>query len=107
MIEERFGGDADHAAGRKFVAANPVGLMDFVGAELLLIGDKHGAVEVLEEGGGGDEEVAKGGYSLTRCDGFDVVQLYLTFSRWRSELVFQRWIERPRWMRRRCRRRTC
>jgi len=49
VIEKKFGGDADHAAGRKFIAPNPVGLLDFEGTEMLIIPEKHKAEEILEE----------------------------------------------------------
>lgn len=55
MIEHNFGGDADRvgagAAGRKFVAPNPVGLLDFVGTEMLLIGEGKDAEDVLKGDG--------------------------------------------------------
>ncbi|KAG9002298.1 hypothetical protein FRB93_011724 [Tulasnella sp. JGI-2019a] len=60
VIEHKFGGDADHGAscGRKFIAPNPVGLLDFVGTEMLLIGEKRDAEEVLKDGGEGIVEEA-------------------------------------------------
>lgn len=56
VIEENFGGSADGAGtGRKFVAPNPVGMLDFQGTEVLIIPEKHDADEVLD-----DTEEAKG-----------------------------------------------
>jgi hypothetical protein len=49
IVQEQFGGAADKGPGRKFVAVNPPGLMDFSGAQLLLIADKSDAKEILEE----------------------------------------------------------
>ncbi|KAG8907641.1 hypothetical protein FRB99_003103 [Tulasnella sp. 403] len=48
VVEEKFGGDADHGAGKRFIAPNPAGVLDFEGSEVLLIPDKHSVDEIME-----------------------------------------------------------
>lgn len=48
LIEEKFGGDADHGTGKRFIAPNPVKLLDFENVEMLMIPEKHSAEEILE-----------------------------------------------------------
>ena len=48
IIDEVFGGDAD-GKGRKFVPANPISLLNYDGAEILMIAEGKNAGEVLEK----------------------------------------------------------
>jgi len=49
LIEEKFGGDADHGTGKRFIAPNPAGMLDFENTEMLLIPEKHDAEEILAD----------------------------------------------------------
>jgi len=47
LIDEKFGGDADHGTGKRFIAPNPAGMLDFENTDMLMIPEKHDAEEIL------------------------------------------------------------
>ena len=58
ILDDKFGGDADKGAGRRFIAPNPASMLDFTGSEMLMIPDKHNVDEIME--GAEAEQVEKG-----------------------------------------------
>jgi len=57
ILDDKFGGDADKGAGRRFIAPNPASMLDFIGSEMLMIPDKHSVDEIME--GAEGEQVEK------------------------------------------------